>query len=141
MGKALKSATFVWVIYPFLSCVCFLSEILFLYFMMPFFAYVEMPEIEVKNDHSYITNQIGFISQAGAFEYKEYSGFIFEKHYTGARENYQSDTIGFKPKFSNRIAESNNKLQIMFLQNIIAFCKSGLTQLNQVVRFFKSPID
>ncbi len=29
----------------------------------------------------------------------------------------------------------------MFLQNIIAISKSGLTQLNQVVRFFKSPID
>ncbi len=31
-----------------------------------------------------------------------------------------------KPKFSNRIAESNNKLQFMFLQNIIAIFKSGL---------------
>ncbi len=29
----------------------------------------------------------------------------------------------------------------MFLQNIIAIYKSGLTQLNQVVRFLKSPID
>ncbi len=47
----------------------------------------------------------------------------------------------FYPKFSNKIAESNNKLQIMFLQNIIAISKSGFTQLNQVVRFFKFPID
>ncbi len=39
---------------------------------------------------------------------------------------FNSDKGCHNPKFSYRIAESNNKFQIMFLQNIIAIFKSGL---------------
>ena len=55
-----------------------------------------MPEIQVKNNHSYITKPTVVFASPPVFEYKEYRCFIFEKHYSGAREYSNFDSVGLK---------------------------------------------